>query len=241
MGRPPSADRAASDGPRPDAPIRLVIFDCDGVLVDSEPIALAVLREAIAEKGLDLDHATVQRRFQGRTLDAVAAALALDGVDFDRAAQDAMNARLYARFSEELRPLAGMPALVDRLRVPFCVASSSRTERLRLALATTGLAARFEGHVFSADAVARGKPHPDLFLLAAHEMRTSPDACLVIEDSVAGLQAARAAGMTAIGLAAGGHLAGQARQALAEASAVLAPTVDALSEQFETLGLLRPA
>ena len=238
---PASAGRAVPDGPRPDTPIRLVIFDCDGVLVDSEPIALAVLREAIAEKGLDLDHATVQRRFQGRTLDAVVAALALDGVDFDGAAQDAMNARLYARFSEELRPLAGISVLINRLSVPFCVASSSRTERLRHALATTGLAARFEGRVFSADAVARGKPHPDLFLLAAREMGMSPDVCLVIEDSVAGLQAARAAGMAAIGLAAGGHLAGEARQALQEASGMLAPTVDALSKQFEELGLLRPA
>ena len=198
-------------------PVRceLVIFDCDGVLVDSEAIALDVLREALAEIGAPLTIAQIQRRFLGRSLPAVADDLAREGIAFDATRQRAMKARLRARFEAELRPMPGMAALVDRLAVPCCVASSSATDRLRHSLATAGLLPRFEGRAFSADEVARGKPHPDLFLHAARRMGVEPAACLVVEDSRPGLAAARAAGMRAVAFLGGAHLEADQRAALA--------------------------
>ena len=186
--------------------IDCVIFDCDGVLVDSEPIALALLRDTIAGLGLDLTLETVQREFQGRSLPSVVARLSeRHGIRVPHEALEAMSEALLARFSAELRPIEGMPALLDRLARPFCVASSSHVRRLAHALAVTGLAPRFGPRVFSADAVARGKPAPDLLLHAAQGCRVAPERCLVVEDSVAGVEAAVAAGMPVLGFTAGGH------------------------------------
>ena len=191
--------------------IDLVIFDCDGVLVDSESIAQELLRETLAGHGLVLPIDTVQRTFQGRSLPAVREVLAAEfGLALPSGAFDGMDAALLARFTRELRPVEGMAKLVASVSVPVCVASSSHTVRLRHALAVTGLAGRFGGAVFSADAVERGKPAPDLFLHAANRMNAAPERCLVIEDSPAGVEAARAAGMEPIGFTAGSHARGEA-------------------------------
>ena len=187
-----------------------IIFDCDGVLIDSESIALALLRDTLADTGLDLPLAEVQGRFQGRSLATVVADLREHwGHAMPSAAIARMGEALLQRFTASLLPVPGMIGLVDALERPVCVASSSHTVRLRHSLTVTDFARRFEPHVFSADAVGRGKPAPDLFLHAAARMGVEPARCLVIEDSVAGIEAARAAGMDAIGFTGGSHARGK--------------------------------
>ena len=221
-------------------PIELVIFDCDGVLVDSEMISFSVLRDAIADRGLSLTIEEVQQRFQGRSLTAVVLDLAANGIEFGPIHQNRMNEELLARFERDLRPIPGMSALVQRLTVPCCVASSSRTERLRRSLAMTGLSPLFGGHVFSADSVERGKPAPDLFLYAGKHMNVSPTRCLVIEDSAPGIAAAQAAGMDAIGFAGGQHLrSGEARASLYEISNEVAASTSELEQMLWDRNVLR--
>lgn len=185
----------------------LVIFDCDGVLVDSEPIAIAVLIETVAARGVAIGTDAAYRDFLGRTLKTVSAALAADyGVRMDEAALAEMRGRLYARYEEALRPMEGVFAVLDGLDLPCCVASSSVYERIEISLKLTGLYERFAPHIFSATMVARGKPAPDLFLHAARQMGADPADCVVIEDSPAGVTAAKAAGMAVIAFTGGGHV-----------------------------------
>ncbi|SEA50986.1 HAD-IA family hydrolase [Rubrimonas cliftonensis] len=197
------------------------------MLVDSEPIALRVLSEALAEAGVAMTADAAQARFLGRSLAALCEELRRDfGLDPDPAWLERMRERLHAAFRAELRPIAGVAAALDALEAPYCVASSSQPERIALSLELTGLAARFGGRcggrMFSATMVARGKPAPDLFLHAAAAMGAAPAACAVIEDSPAGVMAARAAGMRALGFLGGGHARAPAhRHALAAAGAHL--------------------
>ena len=186
--------------------IALVIFDCDGVLVDSEPLAMRVLLETIAEAGLTLTPALGYERFLGRSLATTCAVLSDEfGIDLTHQALDRMRRRLYEVFRRELRPMTGIHAALDALPVPYCVASSSQLGRIRLALDVTGLRRRFEPRIFSASMVSRGKPAPDLFLHAAAEMAVVPARCLVVEDSPAGVQAAKLAGMRVCGFTGGTH------------------------------------
>ena len=191
-------------------PVDLVIFDCDGVLVDSEPIALALLRDTLADEGLDLPLDVVGEAFQGRSLAAIAPiASKRFGHEVDVGALRRMQTALLAEFTLRLRPIEGVPALIDALPVRCCVASSSNAERLAHSLHATGLAPRFRDAVFSADGVAHGKPAPDLFLHAAERMGVRPERCLVVEDSAVGITAALAAGMVPIGFTGGGHAEGE--------------------------------
>lgn len=202
-------------------PTALVIFDCDGVLVDSEPIALRLLVETLAEAGLDLDVAAASDRFLGRSLASTRALLAADfGIELTDAALEAMRVKLYAAFRAELAPIPRVAETLPRLGTPFCVASSSQTERIRLSLAVTGLLPAFEGRIFSATEVANGKPAPDLFLHAAARMGADPAACLVVEDSPAGIAAGKAAGMRVVGFLGGGHAGDPSHRA---ALALVAP------------------
>lgn len=190
-------------------PIRLVIFDCDGVLVDSEGIALEVLVDALAEKGVLLTTDEAAERFLGRSLSSLTEVVRSEfGVEIDPAFLAGMRDQLYARFRAELDPLPGVAAAIDSLKamqVSCCVASSSQRERIELSLSVTGLLPRLSPHIFSATMVERGKPAPDLFLHAAAEMGVSPSQCLVIEDSPAGIRAAQAAGMKVIAFTGGSH------------------------------------
>ncbi len=200
-------------------PPGLILFDCDGVLVDSEPIAMRILLETIAEAGHPLDPETGHSRLLGRSLATMREELAADfGVLLDDAALASMRERLYAAFRAELRPIAGIAETLDALAMPYCVASSSQPERIALSLGLTGLRERFEGRMFSATMVAAGKPAPDLFLHAAAVMGTEPARCLVVEDSPAGITAGRAAGMHVVAFLGGGHAGSPAhRQAVAAA------------------------
>ncbi|SLN29390.1 6-phosphogluconate phosphatase [Roseivivax jejudonensis] len=209
-----------------------MIFDCDGVLVDSEPIAVAVLSETMRAAGLSLTLEDVYARFLGRSLGAIRTDLAeADGLVLTDPQLAAMRLRLAERFMAELRPIAGVADAVQAIGAPVCVASSSQPERLALALGVTGLAPLFGGRVFSATEVAAGKPAPDLFLHAAARMNANPAAAVVVEDSPAGVRAARAAGMSVIGFAGGGH-AGPAQ--LSRTLAALGP--DALIDDMSALG-----
>ncbi|MDH4413888.1 MAG: HAD family hydrolase [Rhizobium sp.] len=190
-------------------PIRLVIFDCDGVLVDSEGIALEVLVAALAEKGITLTTEEAADRFLGRSLGSLVDVVRSEfGVEIDAPFLADMREALYARFRRELKPLPGVTALVDALKrahIACCVASSSQRERIELSLSVTGLLPHLTPHIFSASMVEKGKPAPDLFLHAAAEMGFVPETCLVIEDSPAGITAAKAAGMRVFAFTGGSH------------------------------------
>jgi HAD superfamily hydrolase (TIGR01509 family) len=185
-------------------PLQLVIFDCDGVLVDSERLAVRVEAALLAELGWPLSQADVIERFMGRSqafmLEAIQERLAgrlPDGW------QDLLERRYRSAFEAELTPVDGVVEALDRIAVPTCVASGGGHEMLRYTLGLTGLYERFAGRIFSAAEVAEGKPAPDLFLHAAARLGAEPAACAVVEDSRYGVQAARAAGMRAFGYTGG--------------------------------------
>ena len=157
------------------APIRLVIFDCDGVLVDSEPLAMRVLLRALANAGLDVSSESGFRNYLGRSFSSIAQSLDnLHGLRLDDRAIETMRLDLYETYRHELKPMAGLLDVLPRLAIPFCVASSSQMERIRTSLEITGLMARFKPAIFSATMVEHGKPAPDLFLKAAADMGVAP-------------------------------------------------------------------
>jgi HAD superfamily hydrolase (TIGR01509 family) len=185
---------------------KLIIFDCDGVLVDSELISAEVCVETLRGAGLPMSREEVFARFLGRSLKSMTSVLAdAPGKTTGEAAVKIMRERLYDRFRRELQPIPDVAAALDALDIPYCVASSSQPERIRLSLTLTGLIDRFEPRIFSATMVAQGKPAPDLFLHAAHTLGVAPADCVVIEDSPAGIAAAQAASMTAFGFVGGSH------------------------------------
>lgn len=189
----------------------LVIFDFDGVLVDSEVMSLEELRATLASYGQDLSLDEVRDRFLGTSLDSVLSFLAERGVDA-KGFEHQWHTALFARFRQQLQRIPGVTEALDWLDardLPYCIASGGSKERLRVALEAVDLAQRFAGRVFSAEQVARGKPHPDLFLLAAETMGVEPRHCLVIEDAPAGVQSAIAAGMRAVGFIGGSHIGAQ--------------------------------
>lgn len=184
--------------------IELVIFDCDGVLVDSERLAVKVDVEVLAELGWRLSEAEIIERFVG-----------VSDADFRRQVEAHLGYRLpvgweaeleplyRSAFIAELRPVEGIVDALDRIHLPKCVASSGTQEKIRFTLGLTGLYDRFDGRIFSATEVARGKPAPDLFHFAAERMGVEPRACAVVEDSAFGVAAARAAGMRVLAYAGG--------------------------------------
>jgi HAD superfamily hydrolase (TIGR01509 family) len=184
----------------------LVIFDCDGVLVDSEPLSIDVLVRVLRGAGVEMDADAATERFLGKSLKTMTKILHDEfGLEVDDKFLEDMRRDLYHRFEQELQPIAGISSVLDQLDVPFCVASSSQMERIRLSLGITGLIDRLEPHIFSATMVTNGKPAPDLFLHAADVMKTDPSACIVIEDSPAGIVAAKAAGMRVFAFTGASH------------------------------------
>ncbi len=183
----------------------LTIFDCDGVLVDSELIALEVLADMMGEFGTPMSVDACREAFMGRHADDIVRGIEarvghpLPGEGLR------MRERMLVRLRRELTPVPGIARALARLDGSRCVASSSDPTRIRLTLELTGLAGFFGGHIFSGTEVAHGKPAPDLFLHAAAAMGTAPAECVVIEDSVLGVRAGVAAGMAVIGFTGGGH------------------------------------
>jgi HAD superfamily hydrolase (TIGR01509 family) len=215
----------------------LLIFDCDGVLVDSELIANAVLAELITALGHPTTVEDSIRTYTGRSLkDVLATAEKLLGRAIPQDTGDDYGRRLFDRFRRELTAVEGVQAAIAALPYRRCVASSSAPERLTLALEVTGLAPLFGPSVYSAVHVPRGKPAPDLFLFAACAMGEPPADCIVIEDSPLGVEAAIAAGMRVIGFTGGSHarpdlprrLAGAGAHKLVAAMSDLPAAVEAL-------------
>jgi len=187
----------------------LVIFDCDGVLIDSEVIFGRVLGECLiaAEFPITMDEAMLLGLGKNRvTLTAEVEAR------FRRSLPEGffetMRAGVDVAFERELVPIPGIEQLLEVLPIARCVASNSQLTRVRHALSVTRLLPLFEPHVFSASQVARGKPAPDLFLYAARQLGVPPEDCIVIEDSTTGVEAAIAAGMPVVGFCGGGHCSG---------------------------------
>ena len=184
----------------------LLIFDCDGVLVDSEPLSIRVLLDTVAAHGGHLTETEAYQRFLGRSMATLVSVLDTDfDIRADAAFLERMRRDLYARFEKELQPIAGIAEVIAQLPWRKCVASSSQPERIRLSLDLTGLREHLEPYIFSATMVKNGKPAPDLFLHAAKEMGVDPLCCIVVEDSPAGIIAAQRAGMKVFAFTGGSH------------------------------------
>jgi HAD superfamily hydrolase (TIGR01509 family) len=185
----------------------LLIFDCDGTLVDSELIALEVLSDMMGEFGSPMSVAACLEAFMGRHNDDILLEMERRlGRALPTGEGQRMRERMLTRMKTELQPVPGVAAVLEALAGPRCVASSSDLKRIAMTLDITGLSRFFGAHLFSAAQVAHGKPAPDLFLFAAHAMGFAPGDCLVIEDSVAGVEAGVAAGMPVIGFAGASHV-----------------------------------
>jgi HAD superfamily hydrolase (TIGR01509 family) len=204
-----------------------LIYDCDGVLVDSEVLAGSALAELMTSLGHPLTGAECTRIFGGLNVtDVLAKAEQILGRPVPPDRGEEAGQRLLARFRQELQPVNGVAAMIASLPYRRCVCSSSAPERLRLSLEVTGLAPLFGEHVFSATQVQHGKPAPDLFLFAARQLGEAPSDAIVIEDSALGIAAARAAGMRSIGFVGASHVSPDLHKRLKAAGADL--IVDAM-------------
>lgn len=213
-------------------PAELVIFDCDGVLVDSEVVSNEVLGEVLGELGWVVGLEEAIARFKGRAMTEIwQEAERHLGIQVTREIDSGFRSRQLAALAARVGCVEGVREVLDALPIPFCVASNGPHEKMRITLGATGLLGSFEGRMFSRVDVRRGKPHPDLFLHTAHTLGVRPERCWVVEDSPLGIEAARRAGMRAIGFAGGST--GDA-ESLAKAGA--APV---LLKMSELLGLFR--
>jgi HAD superfamily hydrolase (TIGR01509 family) len=196
--------------PKPD----LIIFDCDGVLVDSELLSCRCLSDELSEFGISLTLAQALELFLGRSTNAITQHYRGLGqavpVDFPVR----LKSRVLAAFGTSLHPIPDVDTVLSGLRMPYCVASSSDLDRVALSLKVTGLAPPFGDRLYTAQMVKHGKPAPDLFLYAADKMGAQPARTLVVEDSESGVRAGKAAGMTVWGFVGGSHYRGRDGQAI---------------------------
>jgi HAD superfamily hydrolase (TIGR01509 family) len=209
-----------------------VIFDCDGVLVDSERLSHTVLQQMLAEYGKELSLQETLDHFMGtsteRCLSVLSAIIERPAPpDFLLAFRD----RTFEAFRTSLQPIAGVTEVLAGLDLPFCVASNGPREKMRFTLGHTGLLTHFHERLFSAEDVARPKPAPDLFLHAAAAMNALPSQCIVVEDSPTGVHAAKEAGMHVIGYAAMGQ----------ESKLLAAGAHHILNDMAQLQGILRTA
>ena len=197
----------------------LVVFDCDGVLVDSELLATRAMCAVLNAAGIPATEAMIHRCFGMKQADILVRVAADCACTIPPRVATRLWPETRRLFGKALRPVAGTVAFLESLGCPRCVASSSHLERIRFSLETTGLARFFGDDTFSSHQVANGKPAPDLFLFAAARMGIAPARCVVIEDSVPGIRGARAAGMSAIGFVGASHVTPAHREALSQAGA----------------------
>ena len=199
-----------------------LIFDFDGVVADSEALANAVMAEFVTDLGHPTSLEDSLQRYTGQRWNEVVAQIeAAIGKPVPAGFSDDLKSATLDRFRTDLREVSGASKFIERFfEVPRCIASSSSIDRLQLCLELLDLTDKFGSNVFSADMVLRGKPHPDIFLLAADRLGVTPKSCLVIEDSSSGIKAAVAAGMTAVGLCAASHIRTGHDLKLREAGAV---------------------
>lgn len=181
---------------------KCIIFDCDGVLVDSETISAKIFQEMAREIGFDLDYETAVEQFAGTSMSENLKFIQ-DNIekelpqDFEKE----FRKRTYEAFKSDLHPIDGIHDLIKKVNVPFCVASSGPVEKIRINLSSAKLLSKFEGKIFSSYEIGTWKPEPGIFLYAAEQMGFEPDECIVIEDSSAGIKAAIAGGFKVYALA----------------------------------------
>jgi HAD superfamily hydrolase (TIGR01509 family) len=224
------AVQAVADGSAGPATSPLVIFDCDGVLVDSEAVSLRVEQRVLADLGWKLDLDEIARRFVGGTRENYEGQVE-EFLGRPLEADWAARYRAWYReaFERELTAIEGVAAALDQLGLPTCVASNSDHAHVSTVLRLAGLLDRFEGRIFSAQDVARGKPAPDVYLHSARMMGFSPQHCIVVEDSAFGVQAGRAAGMTVLAYDSG----------LIAAESLTGPRTTLFRSMHELPGLIR--
>ncbi|MDO8422639.1 MAG: HAD-IA family hydrolase [Parvibaculum sp.] len=218
------------------APPSLVIFDCDGVLVDTETIANRMLVRVLVDEGLSITYEESRRLFLGKTMEAVMAhvereigrPLRTDWVDFIR--DETLKA--FSVGIEAVPHVRDVLLALKARKIPYCVASSGKFEKMRFTLGSSGLLPLVDDVLFSFEQVGRGKPWPDLFLFAAKSMGFAPASCVVIEDSLPGVQAAVAAGMPVLGYAGDPHT---------DADGLAQEGAYVFSDMNELLGLLKVA
>ena len=185
----------------------LIIFDCDGVLVDSEVISTRTLVSALETEGVFIDTAYVTRHFLGRSYRVAVERVKADfGIPLPDGFEAYYRSQLFDAFRRELQVMPHVRDVITRLAVPYCLATSSSPERLSHSLAITGLTPLFEGRAITASEVKRGKPAPDIFLHAADRFGVEPSKCLVIEDSSVGIEGGLAANMQVWRFTGGSHL-----------------------------------
>jgi HAD superfamily hydrolase (TIGR01509 family) len=187
---------------------RAIIFDFDGVIADSEVLSNTVLAEIVSELGVPTTVDDCYRDYMGKRFHEVIAAIETTiGRALPPSFAEEFQGRTLQRFRQELSAIAGAREFIANfIALPRCIASSSSPDRLAVCLEVLDMTGLFEGRVFSASGVARGKPHPDIFLHAASQIGVSPRDCIIIEDSASGVIAGQAAGATVIGLLAAGHI-----------------------------------
>ncbi|MBT6109349.1 MAG: HAD-IA family hydrolase [Rhodospirillales bacterium] len=186
---------------------QLIIFDCDGVLVDTEMIGCMVLSQRLGEAGIHVTTEECLDQFIGRSAESIRKlAEDLSGIGLPDTFVTDIRERTLAELSHGVAPTPGTHEILSMLTQPVCVASSGTHTKIRQSLTLSGLLPFFEPHLFSGTQVDNGKPAPDLFLYAAQQMRASPSTTIVVEDSCAGVEAAVAAGMIALGYTGGNHI-----------------------------------
>jgi len=211
---------------------KLVIFDCDGVLVDSEELSTKVLVEMLADYGHPISAIASEARFRGMQLTKCLRILEREaGIELPESFEADVRQRMSSVFKAQLRPVEGAQRLVESLQMPFCVASTGPRKKIEENLQITNLYAHFSGKIFSGYEIGSWKPDPGLFLSAARHFEVAPKDCIVIEDSFVGVSAGLAANMTVIGLS-----AAEDDKSLAAANRVFA-SLDEIHEFFVSQGL----
>jgi HAD superfamily hydrolase (TIGR01509 family) len=216
----------------------LVIFDCDGVLVDSEVISCRAHAQTLTRHGYPITADEVLERFLGRSMRQ--ATLEVEA-ELGRRLPDDFSSQTYAEifrlFATSLEATPHIAEALEEIALPVCVASSGPPEKISASLNRVGLYDRFAPHIFSAVQVRHGKPAPDLFLFAAEQMQTAPARCLVIEDSIAGIEGAIAAGMPVLGFHGGSHCReGYGRKLQAAGAAAIFDDMRQLPELIARIG-----
>ncbi|MEP9386329.1 HAD family phosphatase [Mesorhizobium sp. KR9-304] len=219
----------------------MIIFDCDGVLVDSEPLAAEAYERVYEKHGMSGVGADIIAQCIGmKQADIIVKIKELTGHQFPDHAHDDIWAETKQLFTEKLAETEGLRHFLEALSVERCVASSSSLERIHHSLEITGLAPFFGEAVFSSSMVKRGKPAPDIFLHAAEKMGADPSCCVVIEDSPFGVEGAVAANMTAIGYTGGGHTYdGHAERLMSRGALAACANWHAVRRELEARGFLR--
>lgn len=182
---------------------KCIIFDCDGVLIDSETIAIGVMVDMANELGANIPVEGAVTKFKGKSfnlcMDVISNAI---NKPLPESFEADYRVRTFKAFKESIQPIDGIKDVLENIKLPFCVASSGPENKIKLNLEVTGLLSFFENKIFSCYAIQKWKPEPDIFLWAAKTMGFKPEECLVIEDSMSGVRAAKAGGFDVFGFTA---------------------------------------